>query len=183
MEAKALTAKDFERAPRKLQRPQKYPMRLKFEFSIAALAVVVLAGAVPVEAQQKCKKQTLGAWAKTVAQSYEAKSLAKLDAQRPYAGTFRVVIEHSLAGDDDSDRFVRGRFSSFARFEQWLTRREIEGFPARQVMQTFVGCSRGSCKWEATYGILHNQLYFKRLTYGMRNGCPYVKSIYLLDGD
>jgi hypothetical protein len=32
-------------------------------------------------------------------------------------------------------------------------------------------------------GINHNNLYLKRITYGVSNGCPYLKTIYILDGD
>jgi hypothetical protein len=133
-------------------------------------------------AAKPCKKQSITDFAKAIAQAYEQRKLADLDAERPYAATFRIVIEHSLSGDDEPGRFVRRTFTSFARFERWLKTREIEGLPARQAMP-FKGCAKGACTFQSDVGILHNHLYLKRITYGMRNGCPYIKTIYLLDGD
>jgi hypothetical protein len=46
-----------------------------------------------------------------------------------------------------------------------------------------VKCAKGVCTYNFDGGILHNNLYLKKITYGMRGGCPYLKSIYLLDGD
>ena len=108
--------------------------------------------------------------------------MATLDADRPYLGSIRIVIEHSLADDNDPQRFVVRRFTSFARAEKWFKSKEIEGLPGRNAMP-LVKCAKGVCTYNFNGGILHNNLYLKKMTYGMRGGCPYLKSIYLLDGD
>jgi heme-degrading monooxygenase HmoA len=150
-----------------------------------------LAGAVPVillgcwfnaAAQTTCKQQTAAELAKSVAASYSQRTLARLDAQKRVRGTVRIVIEHSLAEDDAPNRFVIRRFTSLTKFEGWLKSREHEELPARSVMP-FKSCAKGVCTFDFDGGILHNNLYLKRITYGMRNACPFLKTIYLLDGD
>lgn len=74
------------------------------------------------------------------------------------------------------------RFASLARAEAWLKSREHEDLPARSV-KPFQKCAKGVCTFDFNGGILHNNLYLKKITYGVRNGCPYIKTIYLLDGD
>ncbi|MGZ5483230.1 MAG: hypothetical protein ACXWID_14740, partial [Pyrinomonadaceae bacterium] len=90
--------------------------------------------------------------------------------------------EHSLADDDDPQRFEVRRFSSFARAEQWFKSREIEDLPGRYT-RPVEKCARGVCTYNLEGGINHRSLYLRKITYGIRNGCPYIKTIYLLDGD
>jgi len=129
-----------------------------------------------------CKKQSIEDLQKSLAEAFAAKTMAALDADRPYLGSIRIVIEHSLAEDNDPQRFVVRRFTSFARAEKWFKSKEIEGLPGRNAMP-LVKCAKGVCTYNFDGGILHNNLYLKKMTYGMRGGCPYLKSIYLLDGD
>jgi hypothetical protein len=157
-------------------------MSWKSQTKTTTTALLVLLTVISATASSKCKKQPVADFAKTLAQSFEGKTMAQLDATRSYSGTFRIVIEHSLADDDSPDLFVVRRFRSLAAFEKWLKSREIEGLPGRNSMP-LVGCARGVCKFQSDVGILHNNLYLKRVTYGIRNGCPYIKTIYLLDGD
>src|SRR5437868_6264046 len=144
----------------------------------AFLAIIVIAGS----ATAQCKKQPIEALAKAVAEGFEAKTLSSLDSQKSYAGRIRIVIEHSLAGDNDKDRFVVRSFLSLAKAEAWLKSREHDEMPGRQSMP-FQKCSKGVCTFNFDGGILHNTLYLKKITYSARNGCPYLKTIYLLDGD
>ena len=120
--------------------------------------------------------------AKSVAEGYEQRKLRTLDTQKPLRGTFRIVIEHSLAEDDAPDRFVVRRFASLAKFEDWLKRREHEKLPARSV-RPLKSCAKGVCTFDLDGGILHNNLYLKNMTYGVSHGCPYLKTLYFLDGD
>ena len=129
-----------------------------------------------------CKKQSIEDLQKSLAEAFAAKTMATLDGDRPYIGSIRIVIEHSLAEDNDPQRFVVRRFTSFARTEKWFKSKEIEGLPGRNAMP-LVKCAKGVCTYNFDGGILHNNLYLKKITYGMRGGCPYLKSIYLLDGD
>jgi hypothetical protein len=153
--------------------------------SMKRTLVIVLAlfsAGLPVHAQSPCKKQTVENLVKVVAEAFEAKTLANLDAQRPYVGRVRIVIEHSLADDDDKDRFVIKQFTSMARLERWLKSRETDGMPGRNI-RTEVRCAKGVCNYNSEGGINHNNLYLTKITYGFRSGCPYIKTIYLLDGD
>jgi hypothetical protein len=144
----------------------------------AFLAIVVIAGG----ATAQCKKQPIDALAKAVSEGFEAKTLSSLDSQKPYAGRIRIVIEHSLASDNDKDRFVVRSFLSLAKAEAWLKSREHDEMPGRQ-SKPFQKCSKGVCTFNFDGGIVHNTLYLKKIAYGIRNGCPYLKTIYLLDGD
>jgi hypothetical protein len=129
-----------------------------------------------------CKKQSIEDLVKAFAQSFEEKSMDKLDADRPYLANVRIVIEHSLADDNDPQRFNVRKFASFARAEKWFKSREIDGMPGRNT-RPVIKCAKGVCSYNSEGGILHNNLYLTKITYGIRGGCPYIKTIYLLDGD
>ncbi len=148
----------------------------------SALVLFVFSLSSMAAAQTVCKQQPVETLAKSVAEAYNQKTLATLDHHKPYRGSIRVVIEHSLADDDAPDRFVVRRFASLARFERWLKSREHEEMPARSIMP-FKSCARGVCSFDFDGGILHNNLYLKKITYGASKGCPYLRTIYLLDGD
>lgn len=119
---------------------------------------------------------------KAFAESFETKKMGQLDADRPYRGAVRIVIEHSLADDNDPDRFMIRKFTSFARAEAWFKGREIEGLPGRNT-RPVEKCAKGVCTYNTEGGISHKNLYLQKITYGIRAGCPYIKTIYLLDGD
>jgi len=157
-------------------------MNKKIVKSLLAIPVLLFGLSLTIQAKPLCKKQTVEELVKTVAESFEAKTLRSLDADHPYVGKVRIVIEHSLAGDNDKDRFLIKRFTSFARFEAWLKSREIEELPGRE-SRPLERCAKGVCAYNFDGGILHNHLYLKKITYGIRNGCPYIKTIYILDGD
>jgi hypothetical protein len=151
----------------------------------AVMSVIMLALFIvspPGHAASPCKKQSIEDLAKAVAEAYETKTLGTLDTQKPYSGRVRIVIEHSLADDNDKGRFVIRSVVSLAKAEAWLKSREHEEMPGRRSMP-FQKCSKGVCTYNFEGGILHNTLYLKKITYGIRNGCPYLKTIYLLDGD
>lgn len=149
---------------------------------VGALALIVFSLSLPVRAQAPCKKQSIEDLVKAIAENYEEKTLGSLDAQRPYVGKVRIVIEHSLAGDNDKDRFVIKWFTSLAKAESWLKSREHEEMPGRTA-RPLSRCAKGICTYNFDGGIGHNTLYLKKITYGTRRGCPYIKTIYLLDGD
>lgn len=130
----------------------------------------------------QCKKQPIDVLSKAVAEGFETKTLSSLDAQKPYSGRLRIVIEHSLAGYNDKDRFVIRSFVSLAKAEAWLKSREHEEMPGRAT-KPLTKCARGLCTYNFDDGIVHNTLYLKKIAYGVRNRCPYLKTIYLLDGD
>lgn len=120
--------------------------------------------------------------AKSAGKAFTAKSLGKLDAEQPSAGRVKIVIEHSLAEDGSSDQFKTRSFSNFAKAEKWLRSMEHDGLPNRNVMP-LIACKKGICSYSFKGGILHNNLYLKRITYGYAKGRPYIKTILILDGD
>lgn len=154
-------------------------MKTTVKLFALAFAVALLPSTLSIAAKPKCKKQPVTELAKALVESYENKSMASLDATQPYVGRFRILIEHSL---DDTNQFESRYFRSLAQAESWLKRREHEGMPTRSI-RPLVKCARGVCSYNFDGGILHNNLYLKRITYGIRNGCPYIKTIHLLDGD
>ena len=145
--------------------------------TIALIALVSL-----TISAKPCKKQSIESLVNSFADSFEAKKMGQLDADRPYVGTVRFVIEHSLADDNDPQRFKSRRFASFALAEKWFKKQEIEGMPGRNT-RPLIKCAKGVCSYNSEGGILHNNLYLTKVTYGIRGGCPYIKTIYLLDGD
>jgi hypothetical protein len=150
--------------------------------TISALALFLFALSSPGQAQSVCKQQPVKDLAKAIAEAYEGKTLGSLDAQRPYLGRVRIVIENSLGEPDDKGRFVIKSFRSLAKAEAWLKSREHQEGPARE-SRPLKRCAAGVCTFNFDGGILHNHLYLKKISYGTRSGCPYIKTIYLLDGD
>jgi hypothetical protein len=129
----------------------------------------------------ECKKQPVEDLVKAVAEAFQNRWMGTLDADRPYVGRFKIIIEHSLAEDNDPQRFESRTLRSLAQAESWLKRREHDGMG--RATKPLVKCVKGVCSYNFDSGILHNTLFLKRITYGIRNGCPYVKTIHLLDGD
>ena len=150
--------------------------------TFSALALILFAVSLPVRAQSVCKQQPVKDLAKQVAEAYEGKTLSSLDAQKPYLGRVRIVIENSLGEPDDKGRFVIKSFTSLKKAEAWLKSREHDEMPARE-SRPLVRCAKGVCTFNFDGGILHNHLYLKKISYGTRSGCSYIKTMYLLDGD
>ena len=158
-------------------------MKRIIQTRIALLVLLIFATSFTTISHAKpCKKQSIEDLVNALAESFEQKTMGKLDADRPYLGTIRFVIEHSLADDNDPQRFKVRRFASLTRAEKWFKSQEIEGMPGRNT-RPLVKCAKGVCSYNSEGGILHNNLYLTKITYGMRGGCPYIKTIYLLDGD
>ena len=133
-------------------------------------------------AQPLSQKATINELVEAFADAYLARALDKLDAERAYWGKVRIVIEHSLlssAGANAEDRYEIREFKTFAQVERWLRNRgEI---PYRAV----VGprrCKKGLCTYDPG-ALSHSYLYLKKIAYGYRKGRPYIKTVYLLDGD
>ncbi len=125
---------------------------------------------------------TINQLEKALAEAYTAKDLGRLDAQRPYFGKVRIVVEHSLVEDGAKDQFEIKAFRTLAQGEKWLRSRETDGFPARH-LRPLLRCLKGQCTYDFNGGINHNTLYLQKIAYGLRNGRPYIKTIFLLDGD
>lgn len=142
-----------------------------------AAALLLLTAPLPAPARTAAKKETVEELVKALAEAYTSKSLGGLAAGRPQQAGVRIVVEHSISGG------VEARdFRSLEAGERWLRSREREDGPARQAMP-LKRCRRGLCTYDFEGGILHNRLYLQRVAYGYRDGRPYVRAIYLLDGD
>ena len=150
----------------------------KASIGISLIAMTLLFAG---HAGAQCKTRSIQKLANSLAEHFGAKTLASLDKDSLLRGRLKVTIEHSLADDDDPKRFEVRRFSSLTKFEQWLKSRETDGMPGRYSRE--LNCARGVCRTDLDGGINHNSLYLKRLTYGVSNGCPYLKTFYILDGD
>jgi hypothetical protein len=143
-----------------------------------AVALLVLSVApLPAPAQTAVKRETVEEFVKALSEAYTSKSLGALAAGRPQQGRVSIVVEHSITGRRDVKSF-----RSLEAGERWLKSRELEEGPARQAVP-LKRCRRGVCTYDFDGGILHNNLYLQKVAYGYRGGLPYVKTIYLLDGD
>jgi hypothetical protein len=149
---------------------------------ISALALILFSFSLLARAQSVCKQQPVEDLAQQIAAAYEGKTLGGLDTQKPYLGRVRIVIENSLGEPGDKDRFTIKTFKSLAKAEAWLKSREHDESPVRE-SRPLKRCAKGVCTYDFDGGILHNHLYLQKFSYGMRTGCPYIKTIYLLDGD
>jgi hypothetical protein len=146
---------------------------------VAAMALIFIATALPVSAQSPAQKRSAEQLAKSLAEAYGARDLGRLDRARPLIGKVRIVLDHSLLEDSSETR----TFRTLAKAEQWLRSLEIDvRLPARGI-RPLLQCTQGACDYDFDGGILHNHLYLQKVTYGFRRGRPYIKTIYLLDGD
>jgi hypothetical protein len=134
-----------------------------------------------INAQTKCK-QTPEQSAKSFANAFEAKKLGSLDANRNSNEKIKLTIENSLVEDGAKGQFIVKTFANFKAFEKWLTKREIDELPNRTA-NNLISCKKGVCSFKIN-GLLHNTLFLKRVTLGFtKDKCPYIKSIYIVDGN
>ena len=122
--------------------------------------------------------QTIEQLAKAVAEAWGEGKLDGLDAQRPYVGSVRVVLEHSLG---EPPLVERKTFRTLAQVNQWFQSRETADGPGRNI-GTLRQCRKGVCTFEQE-GMLHNNLYLQKITYGTRKGKPYIKAVHIISGD
>jgi hypothetical protein len=147
----------------------------------AALSLILFIFSSTAHAQSSPGKDALENLDKELSEAYVTKALGKLDASRPPRLKTRVVIEHSLL--EGKGQFVSRTFRTFEQIERWLRSKEGEdGTPFREA-RPLLRCRRGVCDYDFDGGILHNHLYLRRFSYAYRNGRPYIKTLYLLDGD
>ena len=128
----------------------------------------------PASAHAPSQAQTAEELAKTIADAFASAELGRLDAERPYLRTVRIRVEHSITGDIETRSF-----RTLAAAENWLNKGNQD---AQRNGGTLRRCRRGTCTFEQE-GMLHNNLYLQRITYGLRRGRPYVKAIHIVDGD
>lgn len=110
-----------------------------------------------------------------LSESFAARTMSSLDAERPYLRSVTIVVEHSLSGRKD-----RRSFKTLKAAEQWIGQNRKEAnFDPKPLKK----CSRGVCTFDFAGGILHNSLYLQKLTYSIVKGRPVLRAIYFLDGD
>jgi hypothetical protein len=145
-----------------------------------AIAGIFLASILFVTEPIQAAAPTLQQLAIATEEAYSTRNLGKLDSGRPVSKV-RVTIEHSLG--EDQNRFVTQEFQTLAAAEQWLRSRERGDQMPVRAGKPLLNCRKRICTYNFKSGILHNHLYLKKITYGYSNGRPYIKSLYLLDGD
>jgi hypothetical protein len=127
-------------------------------------------------ARSSLQTQTIEQLANAVAEAWGKGKLSSLDARRPYVGSVRIRVEHSISGQVENRSF-----KTLAQAERWFRSRERADGPGRNI-GPLRQCRKGVCTFEQT-GMLHNNLYLQRITYGMTKGRPYIKAIHIIDGD
>lgn len=120
-------------------------------------------------------KRTVEQLSRALKSAFEQKDFDGLGNDNRY-GPIKVVIENSLADDDDPDRFENNQFNTFKKFEKWLPKM------VNRISGALNGCKQGTCTYQEI-GLLHNTWVLRRFTYGYRKGRPYIKTIYILDGN
>lgn len=146
------------------------------------LAFALLIGSSTVQAAHPAQCDTIDQVADQLGRAFEDREMGRLDPSRPYVGSVAIVYEHSLGEGRPRTR----TFRSLGAAEKWLQSQErgvAEEMGPRRHLMPLKRCRAGVCTYDFEGGILHNQLYIKKFTYGMRRGRPYIKAIYLLDGD
>lgn len=143
----------------------------------ASLALILFIVSPSAQAQSRSKIKTIEQLEDAFSKAFGRDRMAELDAKYPNHGKFRVIIEYSSPLEPD----IRV-FRTFGALGRWLKSRETEGgFPWR-LDTTLVGCKRGVCTYEFESNLEHNRLYIQKLSYGYRNGRPYLKTVFLLAG-
>lgn len=137
--------------------------------------------ALSAQAQNSCKTKSIRQLAKDFGKAFETKELAKLDATKPFVNQITVRTENSLAQDEKST-YEYKNVNSFTQFGKWLKSKEIDELPGHSV-GNLTYCKKGVCGYKIN-GLLHNTLFLQKISYGYKkDGCPYIKSVFIVDGN
>lgn len=147
---------------------------MKYFATLGILLVFLVT--ISVDARPASGKKTIEELVGSMGQAFAGKTLASLDADKPYVGSVTVVIQHSLGG-----KATTKSFKSFADVDKWLKSREKEDMPNRN-SNPLKSCKSGACSYDVS-SLLHNNLYIKKVTYTSSKGKFYIKTVTLLDGD
>lgn len=152
-------------------------------FIVAAL--LLLSIPFHAQAQRSSRRLTIEKLVDQFEIAFEAHTLEKLDAKWRGHGKVRIVIEYQTIPNEVKV------FRTYRGLERWLRSRETDSMPAEdgtvmklpmRIAMRREGCRRGVCSYISDGGIDHNRLYIQRVSYGYRQGRPYIKSIRLLSG-
>jgi len=149
---------------------------------IVSFMFVLVAFAMAAHAQNSCKNQTIQQLANDFAKAFESKTLAQIDAAKPFVTQITIRIENSLSQDGEPGRFEYKKVKNFTAFEKWLKSKEIEQLPNRSI-EPLISCKKGICTYDIK-GLLHNTLFLQKISFGYKKDkCPYIKSVFLIDGN
>jgi hypothetical protein len=144
------------------------------KYIVLALFAMALSS-FSVQAQTACK-QTAEQIANDFSAAFSEKKLDTLDANRGAAGKITLKIENSLSG-----KLTVKTFADLKAVEKWLTKREIDELPGR-IANDLISCRKGVCSFKID-GLSHSTLFLKKISFGYtKSKCPFIKSIYIVDG-
>jgi hypothetical protein len=140
-----------------------------------AVFLALAFSAFSIHAQTSCK-QTTEQIANDFASAFTEKKLDTLDANRGVVGKITLTIENSLSG-----KLTVKTFANLKAIEKWLTKREIDELPGR-IANELVSCKKGVCSFKID-GLSHSTIFLKKISFGYtKNKCPFIKTIYIVDG-
>lgn len=147
-----------------------------------ACFTILFVFALAAQAQNSCKNKSIEQLANALAEAFQEKKLEEIDATRPFVNGIVVRVENSLADDKDPNRYEYKKLKNFTQFEKWLKFNEIEELPNRTSVP-LISCKKGICKYDMQ-GLLHNTWFLEKFSYGYKKDkCPYIKSVFLIDGN
>jgi len=140
--------------------------------------LILVGTAMPSYAAGTCNDITIEKTVNLLADAYAKKHMEVLDGFGIKSEEVQFVIEHSITFDYEVEEI-----KTFSQAEQWLKSLETEkGMPAREV-RPLSWCRKGLCVFDFEEGISHNTLYIHKVTYDYKNGCPSLRTVFLLNGD
>ncbi len=143
-----------------------------------ALFFALVVTVVPSYAGDACKDTTIEKAIKLLTDAYAGKRMKTLDGIGIKGDEVQFVIEHSLTSDYEVEEA-----RTFSQADRWLRSLEIEkDMPSREV-RPLVWCRKGLCVFDFEDGISHNALYIDKVTYVYKQGCPSLRTVFLLNGD
>jgi hypothetical protein len=109
--------------------------------------------------------------------AFENRNLGELDKMVPSFRSISIVIENSLGEGE----FERTEVKNLDAADLWIDKRG----PVKNYRRTAgppLVCKDGTCKFDSRC-CLHNQLFLDKFEYAFNDGKPYIKTIYLTDGN
>lgn len=140
---------------------------------LLVLSILLLTGGALAQGKTKPAKMTAEQLANAVSKAFKEKRLGRLDALRPYLKTVQIITEDTLG--EEPERHI----------ETVKTMKQAERmFRGSTNLNTgpLIKCEKGTCTYDVSVGA-HNNLYLQSITYGIKNGSAYLKSILILDGN
>jgi hypothetical protein len=127
---------------------------------------------------EECQISDVVSFAGELAQRYESKEMAKLDAKYNLY-SFEVVSEHSLSEDGEHERKTVANFSAL---ESWLKSNTTSGLPYRAIRK-LEKCGEGLCLFDYFEGVSHSHLYLYSFEFSGTNKCAKLTRVNLYNGD